>query len=202
MPVQRPVTTTPEKSLPYIGKKLPLMTHLVAGYPDIQASREIFDILSQYSQYVEIQIPFSDPTADGPVITRANEIAREHHTVTEDVFEFIRKIDVSSTHVLIMTYYQVLLAYGVEEFIAGCRSLGVYGIIIPDIPYDEDDGLELVKLCKQYDIHMIATVSPSTPPTRLAAISSFATGFIYAISSNMTTGTQGRFGEDFENYIS
>lgn len=190
--------------------KKPIMTHLVCGYPSIKESQEFLEILSKHSKYVEIQIPFSDPIADGPVITHANEKALKNWVTPSICFDFLEKfMKENTTHyplptanLLIMTYYNIVYNYWVEKFVKKAKSIWIYGFIIPDIPYDEKEWTELIKLCKKYDINLIQLVSPSCKPDRLKKIFSISSWFVYAISQNMTTWNKITVWKDFENYIS
>lgn len=182
--------------------KKKLMTHLVCGYPSLNESSKILNILSKYSEFVEIQFPFSDPIADWPVISWANDITLKNWVTTEKCFDFIKEnIKKVDTKIIIMTYYNIVYNYGVEKFVKYSKEIWVYGFIIPDIPYDEKEWNELINLCKKYEIHLIQVVSPNTTNKRLKSISSISSWFIYAISKNMTTWSQIKFWKDFEEYI-
>lgn len=178
------------------------MTHMVSGYPNYEESEKIFKTLDKYSQYIEIQFPFSDPIADGPVIEKANEISLENGSTTEKCFNFLEEnIKKANSKILIMTYYNIIFNYWVEDFVKRAKELWLYGFIIPDIPFDEEDGEEFIKLCKKYGLHLIQIVSPSTKKGRLKQISKISSGFLYAISKNMTTGSNANFDTEFEKYI-
>ncbi|MDQ7023911.1 MAG: tryptophan synthase subunit alpha [Candidatus Gracilibacteria bacterium] len=186
------------------------MTHMVCGYPNISESEEIFKTLSKYSEYLEVQFPFSDPIADGPIIEKANEIALVNGITTEKCFDFIvtnsplpqgRGARGEGPKILIMTYYNILLNYGVEKFIKKAKSVGVYGFIIPDIPFDEEDGKTIRELCKKYNIVFTELISPITTNSRLKEIKKLNPELIYAISQNMTTGSKSEFGDKFRKYI-
>ena len=185
------------------------MTHMVCGYPNIEESEEIFKTLSKYSEYLEVQFPFSDPIADWPVIEKANEIALENWITTEKCFGFVEKVGNAGLHslqkntpkILIMTYYNIIFNYWIEEFIKKAKSIWVYGFIIPDIPFDEEGGKEIRELCEKYNIVFTEIVSPITSDYRLKEISKLNPELVYAISQNMTTGSKAEFWEDFEKYI-
>ncbi len=177
------------------------MTHMVCGYPDFETAKKVFDILSKKSEYVEIQFPFSDPIADGPTIEHANKIALENGSTTEKCFDFIMKNNWKNTKVLIMTYYNIVLNYWVEKFIEKAKQIWVYGVIIPDVPFDEEDGKKLRKICKKYDIVFTEIVSPATRQERLIQISKLNPWLLYAISQNMTTWSKATFDKEFKNYI-
>ncbi len=178
------------------------MTHLIYGYPTITESMGVFEILAQYSRFIEIQIPFSDPIADGAIISHANTIALKQEIEIDDIFECIfTKKKTTNTDILIMCYYHSIFYYWPELFIQNAAKSWVYGIIVPDIPLDEEEWKYLFELCQKYWIHFIVTVSSNCSDSRLRFLSSYASWFLYAISQNMTTGTLWVFSEEFEEYI-
>ena len=177
------------------------MTHMVCGYPNIEKSEEIFKTLSKYSEYLEVQFPFSDPIADWPVIEKANEIALKNWITIEKCFDFVERNIWWKTKILIMTYYNIIFNYWVEKFIKKAKSVWVYWFIIPDIPFDEEDWKVFRELSTKYDIIFTEIVSPITTNNRLEEIKKLNPELIYAISQNMTTGSKAEFGEKFEKYI-
>lgn len=179
-----------------------LITHLVCAYPSLQESKSILHIISKYSDFIEIQFPFSDPIADGPIISKANDECIKNGINTETCFDFIKEnIKKVNSQIIIMTYYNVVYNYWIESFIKYSKEIWVYGFIIPDIPFDEKEWNEFISLCKKYEIHLIQTISPNTTKERLKNISNISSGFVYAISKNMTTWNQVEFWKDFEKYI-
>ncbi len=179
-----------------------LMTHLVCWYPSLNESENILDVLDKYSEYIEIQFPFSDPIADWPLISKANEVSIENWVTIKDCFDFTQKnIKRVKSKILIMTYYNIVYNYWVEKFINKAKQKGVYGLIIPDVPFDEFDGIKLIELCKKYDINLIQIVSPNIEISRLEKISEISTWFVYAVSQNMTTWSKWVFKKVFESYI-
>ena len=178
------------------------MTHLVCGYPSILESEKILKVLDEYSEYIEIQFPFSDPIADWPIISIANEVAVKNWITTDNCFNFISdNIKNIESKILIMTYYNIVFNYWVKKFIEKSKQLWIYWLIIPDIPFDEDDWIKLIELCKQYDMNLIQIVSPDIEQSRLEKISKISTWFVYAVSQNMTTWSKWKFENDFEQYI-
>lgn len=180
-----------------------IMTHLVYAYPSIDESAEIYKVLARYSKYIEIQIPFSDPIADWKVIAEANEVALQHWTSTNDVFDFINtKSHELSTKVLIMCYYHTIFQYGIRAFVQKAKQVGTYWLIVPDLPIDSADGYIFNQECIDVWINPIITVSPNTRNERLMHLSKYVRGFVYAISQNTTTGNAGNFrDEQFLEYI-
>lgn len=182
--------------------KQPIMTHLVCGYPNIEESQKLINVLNKYSTFIEVQIPFSDPIADWPIITDANEKALENWITPSKCFEFLEKNTKNNdTNILIMTYYNIVYNYGVEKFIKKSKQIWIYGFIIPDMPYDEKEWQELINLCKKYDINLIQVVSPTCEEKRLKELFSISNWFVYAVSKNMTTWNKIDTWNDFENYI-
>ena len=186
------------------------MTHMVCGYPNIEESEKIFKTLSKYSEYLEVQFPFSDPIADWPVLEKANKIALDNWLTTEKCFDFVEKVgneNINSlqgnktTKILIMTYYNIIFNYWVEKFIKKAKQVWIYWFIIPDVPFDEDDWRKIRELCDKYDIVFTEMVSPITTNSRLEEIKKLNPKLIYATSQNMTTGSKAKFWENFEKYI-
>lgn len=178
------------------------MTHLVCWYPTIDDSEKLFEILSKYSEFIEIQFPFSDPIADWPLISSANEKALANWITTSWCFDFIeRNINKSNSKILIMTYYNIIYNYWVQEFVVKAKGLGIYWFIIPDVPFDEIEWQELIDLCKKEWINLIQIVSPACEKERLEKIFSIASGFVYAVSQNMTTWSKATFWDWFKKYI-
>lgn len=170
-----------------------LMTHLVIGYPTREASESIAQTLLQAGvSYLEIQIPFSDPVADGPTIQQANRTALKNGITPEDAFSLMKRLSATSrTPLLFMTYYNIPFRYGLERFIRRTKASGGYGLIIPDLPIDEEARDHYLKLCRQYGLHAIQIVSPLTPFARLEKIAAAASGFVYAVSRFGVTGEKG-----------
>lgn len=169
------------------------MTHIVAGYPSLEESKQIgLAMLKSGVSFLEIQIPFSDPVADGKTIAKANQVALENGTKLRDCFDlaaqFVSSFD---TPVLFMTYYNVIFKYGVKEFMSECKGIGIYGLIVPDIPYDSPDGELFLEQARANNIHMIFVVSPITPEYRLKQIGEKTSGIVYCVSKFGLTGTGG-----------
>ena len=166
------------------------MMHMVAGFPDFDSSIKIAKrILESGADLLEIQIPFSDPIADGPVIASANEIALENGTTVRMSFDIIEELTrISNKPILIMTYFNIVHRYGVETFCKKASDVGVQGLIIPDYPIDEDVGNELILYCKESKLALIQVVASTTKPERMIEISKKATGFVYCMTRTGITG--------------
>ena len=177
------------------------MTHMVCAYPNFEESQKIFDILKENSNYIEIQFPFSDPIADGPIIEQANHKVLENGVKIDNCFDFVEKNITKNPKILIMTYYNIVYNYWIEKFVEKASQIWVWGLIIPDVPFDEQDGKVFREICKKYDVVFTEIVSPLTTTERLNQIKSLNPKLIYAISQNMTTGSKARFWKEFEQYI-
>jgi tryptophan synthase alpha chain len=180
-----------------------LMTHIVAGYPTLKKSEKIALAMHKAGvSFLEIQIPFSDPIADGPTIMKANEVALKNGMTTQKTFELIKKLKKEiKIPILIMTYFNIPFNYGLEKFCKEAKKVGVYGLIIPDIPIDEEKHEHYIKLCKKHGLHPIQVISPITPDTRLKAISKVASGFVYCVSTYGTTGVKNKLSPNLKNYL-
>lgn len=170
-----------------------LMTHIVAGYPSLEESYQLARLMVEAPgvSFIEIQIPFSDPVADGPTIAQANQKALEQGITPEDAFQLMERLRTEqvSTPMLFMTYYNIVFSYGVREFCRRAKAAGAYGLIVPDVPYDEDP--DFLDACREFNLHPIQVISPLTLEVRLKEIAKIASGFIYCVSQFGSTGAQG-----------
>lgn len=181
-----------------------LMTHMVGGFPTLSESQCIAEtLLSAGSSYLEIQIPFSDPVADGPVIMKANEKALDSGTTPEDCFALMKHLRKKTTiPLLFMTYFNIPFRYGLKAFCEEAKKSGAYGLIIPDMPIDEEPEEHYLKYCREAQLHAIQVISPITPLRRLKEISKVASGFVYCVSRTGTTGKNSVESSDLKKYLS
>jgi len=179
------------------------MTHIVAGYPTLKESEKI--AMAMYESgvsFIEVQVPFSDPIADGPTIMKANEIALKNGMTTQKCLNLIKKLKKKiKIPILVMTYFNIAFSYGLEKFCEEAASAGAYGLIIPDMPIDEEKHENYIGFCRKYNLHPIQIISPITSPARLQAISKVASGFVYCVSTYGTTGTRSRLNPELEKYL-
>lgn len=166
------------------------MMHMVVGYPDLASSERIArQILDSGADLLEVQIPFSDPVADGPIIARANEIALKKGISVDDSLSMIQRIAESTTKsILIMTYFNIIHHYGIERFCRRASESGVQGLIVPDYPQDEEAHNSLLKFTRENELAFIQVVSSTTPPDRLQQIVKHAGGFVYCMARTGITG--------------
>lgn len=180
-----------------------IMMHIVGGYPTMRNCEKNANLMiDRGAALLEIQIPFSDPVADGPVIMKANHVALENGTTPEDCFELMKRLKKrSSIPMLFMTYFNIALRYGLEKFCKRAKEVGSYGLIIPDMPIDEEKQEHYLKFCKHYKLHAIQIISPMTPDRRLKRIAKVASGFVYCVARTGTTGTSKKISRALGHYL-
>ena len=174
--------------------------YITAGYPDIETTEKLILAMAEEGvDLIEIGIPFSDPTAEGPVIQNAIETALSQGLKTDDVFDMVgrlrEKIDIP---LVFMTYANIVYGYGAERFMEKSEQVGIQGLILPDVPFEEKE--EFSRLARQHDIEMISLVSP-TSKERITKIAQEAEGFIYVVSSLGVTGTRSEITTDLSEMI-
>jgi tryptophan synthase alpha chain len=170
------------------GKKA-FIGFLTAGDPCADSTVEfILEMEKGGADLIEIGIPFSDPVAEGPVIEAANIRALEKGVYVRDVFEIVRKVrEQSEIPLVFLTYLNPVFFFGYEEFFAECQRVGIDGIIIPDLPFEE--SREVSDVCEKYGVHLISLVTP-TSESRTKMLVENAKGFLYFVSSLGTTGVR------------
>lgn len=173
---------------------------ITCGDPDLETTAAaVRAAVENGADLIELGIPFSDPTAEGPVIQGANLRALSGGITTDKVFDFVREIrrDVSVPMVF-MTYANVVFSYGSERFIYTCKEIGIDGLILPDIPFEEKD--EFQPICKKYGVDLISLIAP-TSQNRIAMIAKEAEGFLYIVSSLGVTGTRSEIETDLGEMV-
>ena len=174
---------------------------ITCGDPDLETTERIVrEAVENGADLIELGIPFSDPTAEGPVIQGANIRALAGGVTTDKIFELVRKLrkDIS-TPMVFMTYANVVFSYDAEKFISTCKEIGIDGLILPDLPFEEKD--EFLPVCNKYDVDLISLIAP-TSDKRIGMISKEAKGFIYIVSSLGVTGTRSEITTDLEALVS
>lgn len=162
---------------------------ITCGDPDLETTAAAVRAAAENgADLIELGIPFSDPTAEGPVIQGANLRALKGGVTTDLIFALVRDLrrDVE-VPLVFMTYANVVFSYGSERFLSACQEVGIDGLILPDVPYEEKD--EFLPFCKQYGVDLISLVAP-TSENRIAMIAREAEGFLYVVSSLGVTGTR------------
>jgi len=182
-------------------KEILLMTHIVLGYPSFDDCLSIIkSMVDSGVDIMELQIPFSEPIADGSVILRANQVSLENNTTVKKCLDFADKIT-KDFHIpfLFMTYYNILFKYGVKNFVYNMSKTGIKGAIVPDLPPEE--GSEYLQCMKKSNLSPIFIFSPKTSDQRLKYLSSYANGFVYCVARKGVTGADTNFSNEFTSYI-
>lgn len=173
---------------------------VTCGDPDLETTAKVVRAaVENGADLIELGIPFSDPTAEGPVIQGANLRALRGGITTDKIFAFVKELrrDVKVPMVF-MTYANVVFSYGAEKFISTCRDIGIDGFILPDLPYEEKE--EFLPTCRQYDVDLISLIAP-TSENRISMIAREAEGFIYIVSSLGVTGTRSEIRTDLSSIV-
>lgn len=162
---------------------------LTCGDPDLETTAAAVRAAAENgADLIELGIPFSDPTAEGPVIQGAGLRALNGGITTDKIFAFVRELRKDVTVPLVfMTYANVIFSYGAERFLPTCREIGIDGLILPDVPFEEKD--EFLPLCRKYGVELLSMIAP-TSENRIAMIAREAEGFLYIVSSLGVTGTR------------
>ncbi|MBQ8009946.1 MAG: tryptophan synthase subunit alpha [Oscillospiraceae bacterium] len=173
---------------------------ITCGDPDLETTGKIVcAAVKNGADLIELGIPFSDPTAEGVVIQGANLRALSGGVTTDQIFDFVRELR-QDVHIplVFMTYANVVFSYGAEEFISTCAEIGIDGIILPDLPF-EDKG-EFQPICAKYGVDLISLITP-TSNKRIAMIAREAEGFLYIVSSLGVTGTRSEITTDLASIV-
>jgi tryptophan synthase alpha chain len=182
-------------------KEILLMTHIVMGYPSFDASYEIVkQMVKAGVDLMELQIPFSEPMADGPVILRANQKAIEGGSSVQKCFEFAKRVAQDfSIPFLFMSYVNIPFKYGMERFSDQMAAINLKGAIVPDLPPEE--GKEYLAAMAKNHLSPIYIFSPETSDSRMAYISTFTAGFVYCLARKGVTGKTTSFSKDLAAYL-
>lgn len=173
---------------------------ITCGDPDLETTAAaIRAAVENGADLIELGIPFSDPTAEGPVIQGANLRALNAGITTDKIFAFVKELrrDVKVPMVF-MTYANVVFSYGAEKFISTCRDIEIDGLILPDLPFEEKE--EFLPLCNEYGVDLVSLIAP-TSENRIAMIAKEAKGFLYIVSSLGVTGARNEIKTDLSSIV-
>ncbi|ATL47556.1 tryptophan synthase subunit alpha [Chitinophaga caeni] len=167
-----------------------LNIYCTAGYPQLDDTTTVIEALSNNGvDLIELGMPFSDPLADGPVIQHSSTIALKNGMKISLLFEQLKGIrEKTQVPIILMGYLNPVMQFGIENFCKHCAEVGIDGIILPDLPMDEYEQ-EYKKIFEQYGLHLIFLLTPETSEERIRKIDRLSKGFIYAVSSSSTTGS-------------
>lgn len=195
-----------------IEKKLTLLkeaghkafiTYMTAGLPDMDRCADVIRAQEEAgTDILELGIPFSDPVADGPVIQDASFRSIQKGTNLKKVFDLVEKLRIEGCQIPIvfMMYYNTISFYGIAAFVAKCASVGVDGLIIPDLPYEEQGNLKKV-IDKTQDAPMLVPLVAPVSKQRIPMLLKDAKGFVYCVSSMGVTGQEATFHKDILQYL-
>ncbi len=174
---------------------------ITCGDPDLETTKKIvIDLEKNGADLIELGIPFSDPTAEGPVIMGANLRALKNGITTDDVFNMVKELrETVKVPMVFMTYANVVFSYGIERFAKNCEEVGIDGMILPDVPFEEKGEFE--DICEKHGLDFISMIAP-TSEDRIDKIASDAKGFIYIVSSLGVTGTRDSITGDIRSLVS
>ena len=193
---------------------------ITCGDPDLETTKAaVREMVRNGADLIELGIPFSDPTAEGPVIQEANVRALSGGVTTDKIFEMVKELRSGSfagtdraahsggpekeaepvtVPMVFMTYANVVYSYGAERFIHTCAGIGIDGIILPDLPFEEKE--EFLPICRKYGVDLISLVAP-TSEDRIAMIAKEAEGFLYIVSSLGVTGVRSEITTDLGSIV-
>lgn len=183
-------------------KNILLMTHLVLGYPSLDTNKEVIEQMALNGvDCIELQIPFSEPIADGPVILKANQQSLEAGITVEQCFAFAAEMAAKYPDVcfLFMTYYNIVFKYGEAAFLRRTRDVGLVGTIIPDLPPEE--GEQYFALSKELELAPITFFTPTSTAERMTEVAQQGEGFVYCVARRGVTGKQTAIDESLDSYL-
>jgi len=183
--------------------KTSLMTHVVVGHPSLKETEDLILLMDRIGvDYIELQIPFSDPLADGPTIMKACEASLKKGTKVADAFSLAKKLSGKiKTPLLFMAYFNIVFAYGIEKFCNDTKEAGIKGLIVPDFPLEEESSEHLNEFLEKYGLLNIKVLSPASTELRIKMNAEVGTGFVYCTARQGITGTQKGFDPKVINYL-
>jgi tryptophan synthase alpha chain len=182
-------------------KEILLMTHIVLGYPTFEDSFKIIEsMVNAGVDLMELQIPFSEPIADGPVILNANQKSLSRKTTVKKCMDFAHKVTRAfDVPFLFMSYYNILFKFGVERFTEAMAQNAIKGAIVPDLPPEE--GSDYLGAMERHNLVPIFIFSPTTPEERMKYLASFGKGFMYCVARKGVTGVDTDFSDQLKKYL-
>jgi tryptophan synthase alpha chain len=182
-------------------KEILLMTHLVLGYPSFAVNREVIkQMVVNGVDLIELQIPFSEPMADGPMILKANQASIENGTSVKECLDFAAEMTAAyNIPFLFMTYYNILFKYGVEDFVKKAAAINIQGFIVPDLPPEE--GQQYLEIVNREGLAPIQIFAPTSKDERMRALADHGAGFIYCVARRGVTGKKTELDAGFYDYL-
>lgn len=183
-------------------KRLLLMPHLVLGYPSFEENEKLIaTMIGSGADIIEMQIPFSEPMADGPVILKANDEALKKGTTTTKCMDFARNIVAKYPNAifLFMTYYNIPFAYGLDRFVKTAKDIGIQGLIVPDLPPEE--ASEYLAACEKHGVAPIFLFTPTSKTERLKELDGYSKGMIYCVGRKGVTGIKTKMDDSLNGLV-
>jgi tryptophan synthase alpha chain len=182
-------------------RKPGLVAYITCGDPSLEVSRDVaLAAIDAGADVIELGVPFSDPVADGPVIQRASERALAHHTDSAGVLDVARQIrERSKAGLIIFSYLNPILQFGLEKFCAAAKDSGVDGVLVTDLPVEE--ATDYLRAMKAHRLSPVFLAAPTSTDERLKAIAKHSKGFVYAISRTGITGTRQEVANDAQGLV-
>jgi tryptophan synthase alpha chain len=182
-------------------KRAGLVLYITAGDPDLKTTEKLIPALEHAgADIIELGIPFTDPTADGPTIQAASMRALKNYFTLDDVFSMVERVrEVSQVPILLFSYYNPIFKYGEEKAASLAQESGVDGMLVVDLPPEESKGLR--KVCRSYGMNFIALAAPTSDDKRLKLIADSSSGFIYYVSVTGITGARKDLPKDIKEHI-
>jgi len=182
-------------------KDVMVMTHVVCGYPSFEDNWAELEVMQEFDvDMVELQFPFSEPSADGPLFVKANQTAIDAGVTVDDCFAFMEKVSQRfSFKVIMMGYYNTVFKTGHRAFLERLKEAGAAGFILPDLPIDEAG--ELHDIAKELDLAPIVLMTPTNRDDRLQQLANVADGFIYAVARKGVTGAYTSMNNEVTGFI-
>lgn len=177
------------------------ISFITCGDPDLETTEKLLPCLEAAgADLIELGIPFSDPSAEGPVIQAASQRALARGVTTDKIFAMVERArDKVKVPLVFMTYANLVFSYGIEDFVRRAKEVGIEGLILPDVPYEEKEEFE--EICQKYQLGFISLIAP-TSGERIPMIAREAQGFIYCVSSLGVTGVRDSITEDIRAMVS
>jgi len=183
------------------NNRIGFMGHIIAGFPNHAESMNAgLGICEGRADFLEVQFPFSDPTADGPIIEGACYQAINNGFTIDSGFKLVKELSLkTNTILIIMTYANIIYKYGIKKFVVKAKESGANGLIIPDIPIENDEGLNT--LCNKNNIANILIVTPGSSTERILQLSEIGSGFLYTVARRGITGKKSEIDDETKNYL-
>lgn len=178
-----------------------IMTHVVCGYPSFEANMKELEIMNEFGvDFVELQFPFSEPSADGPLFVKANQLSIAQGTTIDDCFDFMKQVSERfDCKPLMMGYYNTVFKMGHEKFVKRLKESGGCGYILPDLPIEE--ASELHALSREADVTPIMLMTPTNTDQRLKQLGDAAQGLVYVVARKGVTGSKTQMSDEVVTFL-